>query len=187
MGCAAMIRAVAAHISNRTLSEVSFTDIDAVRLKARSNAVTPTAPASASNLGLPVPTCPRVPTVASSTPQASQRWARPQLENAQCWRYTAASKGSTRSSNHSAAKAPRVPVINSATMLKPSVKASAAIRDLPLACASNSAEKGSVHTTNSAKKLRLTKVDAGFGPCGKKLKSNQNCKAAQRDATTAPQ
>src|SRR6185369_14637033 len=43
-----------------------------------------------------------------------------------------------------------------------------------------------VQTANSAKKLRLTKVDAGCGPWGKKPKATQNCSAAQSAATTAP-
>ena len=85
-----------------------------------------------------------------------------------------------------AASAERVPVINSATTLKDRVKAKKPISLAWRLCASSHTEKGSVHTTYSAKKLRLTNVEAGLGPWGKYLKSIQNCKAVQSDASTAP-
>ena len=162
-----MMRAVARHITKRTFREVSSTEMEAVRLKARSKAVTPRAPESATIFGLPVPVKPRVTTVANSTPPASQCLALFQFEKAHCLRYITAITGNTKSSSHKALRAPRVPVIIRATMFRPSVKASTATRGALRACASSRAEKGSVQTTNSAKKLRLTKVDAGFGPCGK--------------------
>ena len=83
-------------------------------------------------------------------------------------------------------RAERVPVISIATMLKPSEKASSVTVALLRARASSQTENGSVQTTNSAKKLRLTKVDAGLGPCGKKDMSVQNCSAVQSEATKAP-
>ena len=159
-----MIRAVARHISNRTFREESSTDMDAVRLKARSKAVTPRTPESVNSLGLPVSIHPSPATVASSTPQASQRLVLCGLEKVQCRQHTTAISGSTSSSSHSALRAPRVPVAKRATMFKPRVNASTTTRSDVRACTSSKAEKGSVHTTNSAKKLRLTNVDAGFGP-----------------------
>lgn len=58
-----------------------------------------------------------------------------------------------------------------ATTLKAVVNDKSAIVADCLARASSQKEKGSVQTTYSAKKLRLTKVDAGSGPWGKYLKS----------------
>ena len=73
--------------------------------------------------------------------------------------------------SHMAASAPRVPVIIRATILNPKVKAINAMREEFFDWASMYAENGKVQTTNSAKKFRLTKVDAGLGPCGKYVKS----------------
>ena len=72
-------------------------------------------------------------------------------------------------------------------MTKADVKATSAIWLDDRARASRSALKAIVQVANSAKKLRLTKVDAGLGPCGKYLKSIQNCRAVHSDATTTPQ
>jgi hypothetical protein len=73
-----------------------------------------------------------------------------------------------------------------ATTTSPMEAARAATADVCRARTSSSAEKGSVQAANSAKKLRLTKVDAGFGPCANQPNSNQNCRAAHSEAMTAP-
>ncbi len=95
--------------------------------------------------------------------------------------------GNTSTIASIASNAERVPVIMMATMLNAVVKASSAICADALARVISNTENGSVQTTNSAKKLRLTKVDAGFGPCGKYLKSTQNCRTVHSDAIIAPQ
>ena len=81
------------------------------------------------------------------------------------------SGNTTTTKIQNAASAPRVPVIISATTLKPSVNANRAMREELLLCTSKYKVNGKVHTTNSAKKLRLTNVEAGLGPCGKNVKS----------------
>ena len=82
--------------------------------------------------------------------------------------------------------AERVPVIMMASRFKLVLSpSSSTVADMRARSSSNS-ENGNVQTTNSAKKLRLTKVDAGLGPCGNSFMSNQNCSAVHSEATTAP-
>ena len=86
----------------------------------------------------------------------------------------------------SPSSADRVPAIIRADTLKPMEKVSRKTEALSFTRINKKAENGSAHTMYSAKKLRLTKVDAGLGPCAKNCQSNQNCSAAQSDASTAP-
>ena len=184
-GRAAIIRVVAFHMTARIPSDGSLAEIEPVRLKPRSRAFRPRN--SSWIFGLPVGISPSPSTVASKSPMAITRrkpshWSKPS-----CLRYSQPISGKTSTScSHMADSALRVPVIRMETITNPPVTASKAICPRLRARASNSAANGSVQVANSAKKLRLTKVEAGFGPCGKKRKSIQNCNAAHSAATTAP-
>jgi hypothetical protein len=192
-GRALMIRAVAFHITRRTENDrwvySSVCVIDLERAKARSSAFMPrcSSRCSSMSLGLPVWISPRPSVLPSSTPNRRIRLLALQAEKANCLRYRYRITGNTRTIASMASSADRVPVIMIATRLNAVVNASKAIRAGSFTRAMSMAENGSVQTTNSAKKLRLTKVDAGLGPCGKYLKSVQNCSAVHSDATTAPQ
>ena len=174
---------VAFHMIMRTPSDSSLGEIEPVRLNPRSRALVPRP--SSMILGLPVGISPSPATAANSTPTASNRVLRCQPEKASCRRYSQPMHGSTTSScSHSAIRAARVPVIRMATMMSPVLADSNATCELCRARASSKAAKGRVQTANSAKKLRLTNVEAGCGPCGKNWKSTQNCSAAQSEATS---
>ena len=94
--------------------------------------------------------------------------------------------GNTQIMTPNASKAERVPVINNATALKATKKTCNAMFIEPRALAASHSDSGSVQIKNSAKKLRFTNVEAGFGPCAKNPKSNQNCSAVHNEATMAP-
>ena len=184
-GRRSMTRTVARHMTMRTPSEGSAGEIEPVRLKPRSSAVMPRP--SSTILGSPVGTMPSPPTVPISTAATSACVRRGQPVNANCRRYSQPIKGSSNPScSHNEISAARVPVIRMATMTSPVLKASNADCALWRDRASSSAANGRVQTVNSAKKLRLTKVEAGCGPCGKKPRLTQNCSTAHSDATAAP-
>jgi hypothetical protein len=71
-------------------------------------------------------------------------------------------------------------------MTKPTLAASATAVAVRFARASSSTPKGKAQTANSAKKLRLMKVEAGCAPCGNGLAPVQNCRTAQPEAMSAP-
>ena len=68
---------------------------------------------------------------------------------------------------HRANNAERVPVIISTVTLKPSATTTEKTDILSFSRVSNNTLNGSVQTTNSAKKFRLTNVEAGLGPWAK--------------------
>ena len=142
---------------------------------------------SAMTLALPVGTDPSPITVARKMPRASACSLPVQADKASCARYRTTITGNSSASTASASKAERVPVIIRATPLKATNRARTAIWSGPRARAKSHTENGTVHTTYSANMLRLTKVDAGFGPCGNRLKSTKNCSTVHKEAATAPQ
>lgn len=85
-----------------------------------------------------------------------------------------------------ATNADRVPVIRIASTHRTIEAAMASNLRGGGMLAKSQAESGKALTAYSAKKLRLTKVDAGAAPWGNQRKSNQNCSATHSDATKAP-
>ena len=179
---------VSFHISARTEKEPwlysDFFTIDSVRLKARSSASP--RPDSATTFLLLVSIEPSIPADATRSATAAITCAGRQPIDSNLLRHQNKMHGISTASSIKPSSAERVPVIIKAEMLKPREKIRKNTVVLSLTRVNSRAEKGRVQTANSAKKLRLTNVDAGFGPWAKKLKSNQNCRAAHSDAITAP-